>query len=243
MPDSAVLLGALKRELKVAGLTYRDVARRVEISEATVKRMFNGGAVTLDRLDQLCELVGTNVVELARQAGAGARELTELSEEQEREIVSDPKLLVVAFLLIHGWSADDIAREYALTQAELIRALARLDKLRLIELLPKNAVRLLISPRFAWRKDGPINRFILGDLLQEFMRSRFAQADEHLSFHSGMLTRSSMLKLMQKLEELTIWFNELNESDRHVPHAKRIGFTMLVATRPWRSNLFERIKK
>lgn len=44
------LIDVLKRELKARGLTYLDVAKRLDLSEASVKRMFSTRDFMLSRL-------------------------------------------------------------------------------------------------------------------------------------------------------------------------------------------------
>lgn len=243
MDQTRTLVLALKRVLKSAGLTYRDVAQGLAISEPTVKRMLSRGPLTLARLEQICALAKVEIADLVRMVEGGARQLTELTEAQEEEIVSDPRLLVVAFLVVNGWRAEDIRAEYAFSKADVVRYLARLDRLKLIELLPGNRVRLLVSPRFAWRRNGPIERFFMTHMLQDFLRSPFDRADESFVFLSGMLARSSTLAMLKRLDEVTLQFNELNDADRHTPHARRTGYTIMLAMRPWRSDVFERLRK
>ncbi|MCY7313627.1 MAG: helix-turn-helix transcriptional regulator, partial [Pseudoxanthomonas sp.] len=57
MALSLELIDALKRTLRAQGITYRDLALRLKLSEASVKRMFSQRAMTLQRLEQVCEVL------------------------------------------------------------------------------------------------------------------------------------------------------------------------------------------
>ena len=46
-----------------------------------------------------------------------------------------------------------------------------LDRLKFIELLPGNRIRLLVSRAFAWIPDGPIQRLFKSQLSQDFLKS------------------------------------------------------------------------
>ena len=48
------LISTLKRVLKTRGVTYADLAERIALSEASVKRLFSQGTFTLERLEQVC---------------------------------------------------------------------------------------------------------------------------------------------------------------------------------------------
>lgn len=96
MPEASQLIATIKRQLKSQGMTYRDVARALKLSEPSVKRLFASERFTIDRLVQVSNLLGYTLAELSNEAQAAQPRLSTLTEKQEREVVSDPKLLVVA---------------------------------------------------------------------------------------------------------------------------------------------------
>jgi transcriptional regulator with XRE-family HTH domain len=49
--ETAQIIDVLKRTLKTRGLTYRDVAKRVGLSEGSIKRVFAAETFTLQRLE------------------------------------------------------------------------------------------------------------------------------------------------------------------------------------------------
>ena len=88
MAQSSELVKALKAQLKVCGVKYADVADKLDLSEASVKRLFSEESFTLKRLDQVCELLEIDIsdlLEIARQSS----QIRSLTREQEQEIVSD----------------------------------------------------------------------------------------------------------------------------------------------------------
>lgn len=58
MKLSETLVKALKRELRMRGITYRVLATRIGLSEASVKRMFSQRSIDIRRLDAILEAVG-----------------------------------------------------------------------------------------------------------------------------------------------------------------------------------------
>jgi len=52
------LINALKQTLRAQKVTYADVARRLHLSVASVKRIFHRGDLSLSRLEAICDLVG-----------------------------------------------------------------------------------------------------------------------------------------------------------------------------------------
>jgi len=239
MAQQAALIETLKRVLKQRGLTYRLLAVELGISEASVKRLFSNKSFSLDRLEQICDIARTNLVDLVKQMDSETRSLDELSESQEQQLTSDPGLLLVAFLIINGHSYEEIDMYYTFETYELIKYLTTLDKIKLIELLPSNRFHLLISPHFSWRKNGPIQQFFTDHMQQDFLTSRFKGEDESLVFLSGGLSPASRSVLLKKIEDLCREFNQFNHEDMHRPMRQRRLTSMIVALRPWVPQAFE----
>lgn len=73
MTETAQLIHTLKRLLKAHGMTYRDVARALDVSETSVKRLFASGRFTLERVVEIAQLLGYTLAELVQEASASAR--------------------------------------------------------------------------------------------------------------------------------------------------------------------------
>ena len=54
MAQSVALMDALKRELRARRITYARVAQHLDLSEATVKRLFAQNELSLQRIDATC---------------------------------------------------------------------------------------------------------------------------------------------------------------------------------------------
>ncbi len=243
MSELDQLLSTLKRQLKARGMTYRDLAGQLDLSEASVKRLFASGSFTLERLLQIAHLLGFTLAELSQEAAASGQRLHTLSEAQERELVSDDQLLLVAVCVLNQWSLADILSVYRLSEAEAIRCLARLDRLRLIELLPGNRVRLNVARDFDWRPDGPIQRFFRRQGLGEFLASDFAGADQTLGFAHGMLTEAALAQLQGEVRRLRQRFAELHAESLAAPLGKRRGCGLLLALREWELGAFTALRR
>ena len=102
MSQSGQLIDTLKRELRRQRITYRQVARALELSEPSVKRLFAGRFCTLDRLEKICQLLGLGFNDLVQLMEKDVELTSQLTLEQERELISDNKLLLVAYCLVNG---------------------------------------------------------------------------------------------------------------------------------------------
>jgi AraC-like DNA-binding protein len=243
MSEVTQLVAALKRQLKHQGKTYRDVAASIGMSEPTVKRQFAEENFSLDRMIEICNLLGFTLAELAQDAAVSATRLHTLTNAQEKELVSDPKLLLVAVCALNQWSVADILSVYRLGEAECVQKLLRLDRLHLITLLPGNRIRLNVARDFDWLAEGPIRRYFREQGMPDFLDSAFARPEESLAFSHGMLTEAAIAKMQAELRQLRLKFAELHAESLAAPLSKRRGSGLLLAMREWEPVEFTRLRR
>lgn len=243
MTEADQLVATLKKQLKSQGMTYRDVARALKLSEPSVKRLFASGRFTVDRLVQVSNLLGYTLAELSKEALAGQMRLSTLTEKQEREVVSNPKLLMVAVCAINHWTMDEMIEIYKLNEPECIKYLLQLDKLRIIDLLPGNRIRLNIARDFDWLPSGPIRQYFKSKGLNDFVKSDFANEGETMTFVHGMFTDQALAQILEELRKLRQKFAELHEESLAAPLSKRRGLGLLLAMRGWEPEDFKKLRR
>ena len=240
---TATLVDLLKRHLKANGITYAQVAARLALSEASVKRMFSRHDFTLRRMEEVCHIAGIEIADLARELTAEPTGVTHLSVEQEQEIVSDPKLLLVALCAVGNWTLEQIVDTYEIPRVECIGYLARLDKHRIIDLMPENRIRPLIHRTFSWLPDGPIKRYFRSRVEAEYLSSTFHRSDEAFLFVNGMLSAKSTTELIARMRKLASEFAEMHRDDLRLPKSQRHGTSALLAIRPWEPRAFRALRR
>jgi transcriptional regulator with XRE-family HTH domain len=234
MSSTRDLVEALKRELKLAGLTYLDAARHLGMAESSVKRMFaSNGDLPLSRIDELLTLLKMDFADLARRVADAQPARQTLSEEQERTVVADPKLLLLASCCLSQWSFEQIRATYRFDEAEAIRLLAQLDRLGVIELRPLNRYRLLVAKTFRWLPDGPVMRFFREHVAQDYFEGDFAGESERLLLVHGQLGEAQVAAFNERLERVAADFAQQHLADQRLPAAQRQPYTLLIAMRSW----------
>ena len=88
MDETYQLVDALKRCVKSRGLTYRALASRIKLSEASVKRIFAQRSFTVRRLEQVCQAMDMSVTELIRMIDRSASAVTLLSLAADTDCAS-----------------------------------------------------------------------------------------------------------------------------------------------------------
>jgi len=235
--ERALIVTELKRALRERGLTYAAVAGALEVSVATVKRLFSGGDFSLARIEQILELVGLGLRDILERAEEHAAPTNQLTLTQEREIVADPTLFFVTWLVLGRMPFEEITRLYRLTEREVLACFIRLDRLKVLELQPGNRVRLLVSRRFSWRPGGPVQRYLHQKLLREFLASSFAGPHDEFFFHGAMVSAEVHAQLKRVLQNAARECMEIIERERSAPQ-DRAGAALVLALRPWRYSGF-----
>jgi len=243
MAQTRELIKTLKIALKAQGKTYADVAAALGLTEASVKRLFSRQSFSLNRLDQVCHLLEIEISDLVQLMSEQQQHLQQLTVEQEKEITSNVSLTLVAVCVLNRWTMEDILAYFRISGNECIRHLAKLDRLKLIELLPNNRIRLLVAPNFSWRENGPIQFFFQKKIGQEFFNTRFSREDECLIVLNGMLSSQSNAEFQRKLKRLAREFDVLNNDDAALELEHRQGVTLVLAMRGWQYGMFRPLVK
>ena len=233
MTTSARIIDTLKRELKVRGFTYKALAAKLDLSESAIKHMFSTGNFSLRRLDEVCAVLELDIGDLVDISESHDQKIEQLSEEQELEIMSDMRLLLVAYCLLNYWTFDEIISRYEITPEQGLRYLRQLDRMKFIELQPGDRVRLLLANNFSWRKNGAIERFFRSRVQKEFFSHDFQDDGSIRIVKNGMLTRKSVLRLIEKLKATGDLFDDTTWEERKLSATDRNGTTMVLAIRHW----------
>ncbi len=213
--QAVLLIGVLKRLFRARGLRYRDVAAAVGVSEITVKRWMTGASLTIVQAERLCDVVGISFIELSEMAAKDydARQRT-LTMQQEEGLSQDGMLTLVFSLLLMGWTATELKRECEIDEATLVAYLTRLDRLRLIDLLPGNFVRLLVKRDLEWRRDGPVRNLFHTNVKQYFLELDFKDRDTIWGSDLLRISSRSVPRIERMFKEFDLSLRALAEADR-----------------------------
>lgn len=233
---------ALKAHLRARGMTYKDIAHALSLSEPTIKRIFSDRDCTLKRIDQICAVLGVDLQEISRGASTQARLINQLTREQEQEIVGDIPLFVVAVCTMQSLRLEDIVTTYRLSEAQCIRLLIRLDRIGLIELLPSNRYRPLIAKSFKWLPDGPIMRWTKARA-EDYFDHLFTGPGEMLRVINVRLSHASRVALLTRLEQVALEYAEQHNTDAWLPMEQRQPLSLCLAVRPWEPEAFSALRR
>jgi DNA-binding Xre family transcriptional regulator len=243
MSQTRPLIDTLKLELRKQRITYKQVSEALDLSETSVKRLFSEEAFSIKRFDKVCELLHLDISDLVHLMEKNIDLTIQLTPDQEAELVSDVKLLLVALLLMNKLQFTEILAIYDISETEGVQLLARLDRMKIIELQPGNRVKLMISQNFKWIPDGPIQQYFENRVQLEFLDSSFTKPGEFRIFVSGMISRTANAEIIKKIEHLAQEMNDMNIESETLPLDQRFGTSLMMAIRPWEIQVFEELRR
>ncbi len=243
MSTSADLVIAIKKELKAAQMTYADLALELDMAESSVKRMLAKGDMPLSRIDAICRALKLDFAELARRVADAQPLLAQLTEQQEKAVVADKKLLLAAICVLSQWTLEQMTSRYRLTEAECIRYLAQLDRIGIIELKPLNRYRLKLAKTFRWRPHGAVMNYFRENALLDYFAGGFDGEGEGLLLVHGSISRSLAPSFLERMQRVAQDFAQQHQADQKLAEKDREGYTLLLAMRSWEFEAFEALRR
>lgn len=243
MSTTQALVDQVKTELKLAGITYAQLAAHIGMAESSVKRMLAKGDMPLTRVDEICRVLKLDFADLARKVAEAQPLRTELTLEQERAVVADRKLLLLAICCLSQWTFEQVVATYRVSDAEAVKYLAQLDRLGIIELRPMNRYRLRVAKTFRWRPHGPVMQYFREEVVNDYYAGGFDGEGEMLTLVHGQIGRSLATMFNERLQRVAQDFAQQHLADQKLPPEQKRPYTLVVAMRSWLFGAFRDLKR
>lgn len=235
-------LVALKRSLKNKGILYRDLAKALELSESSVKRILSSKSLSLERLEEICRVADLSFAEIVKDANfEESDQPVLLTDEQESALAENARLLHYFMMLQEGKTVQQIEKEYMIPLPESKKYLFQLDKLQLIELHPRDRVKMKKQGALRFRRDGPVGKALFAQTKQRYLNYDFRNED-YIRFTMVKISTSTVARYKAKLERLLA--DILEESKYEIEHGVPVVDSgILMAIRPWKYSYMDAIEK
>jgi DNA-binding Xre family transcriptional regulator len=237
------LIDQVKTELKLAGITYAQLAAHIGMAESSVKRMLAKGDMPLTRIDEICRVLKLDFADLARKVAEAQPLRTELTLEQERAVVADRKLLLLAICCLSQWTFEQVVATYRVSDAEAVKYLAQLDRLGIIELRPMNRYRLRVAKTFRWRPHGPVMQYFRQHVVSDYYSGGFDGEGEMLMLVHGQIGRSLAAAFNERLQRVAQDFAQQHLADQKLAADQKRPFTLLIGMRSWLFEAFRDLRR
>jgi transcriptional regulator with XRE-family HTH domain len=211
----------IKDELKRQVITQEEFAKIMKTSVPTIKRWLKGEGVLLRDWIKMLDCLGLSFAEAIMAIEASSTKVFTYTIEQERLLSTEDGLLAFFDHLLKGKTPAQIARQFSLTQESVIFYLSKLDKVSLVEWLPKNKVKLLVNGEPHWIKMGPLSRKFRKQIIQSHIENYIDDRD-HLKVNIYSLSEESLLKLFSIMGEYSDKIRSLEIKDAQKQETKKL---------------------
>lgn len=243
MSTTQDLVNALKSELKASGVTYADLAKHLQMSESSIKRVFSKADMPLSRIDDVLRVLKMDFAELARKVADAQPLRAELTLEQERAVVADKKLLLMAICCLSQWTFEQMMATYTFSEPQCVAYLVALDRLGVIELRPLNRYRLKVTKGFRWRPNGPVMQFFRKHVVDDYYSGGFDGDGELLMLVHGQVSPSQAANFVERLQRVGQDFAQQHLADQKLQATQKRPYTLVVGMRSWFFAAFKDLKR
>ncbi len=233
MNQTTRMLDTLKKCLKVKGVTYRQLAGEMNLSEASIKRLFSEQSFSLKRIEQICTFLDLSFYDLAKLSEKNKKIPSILTVAQEIALADNSKLLLFFYLLLNGRDPESIVKDYKISLKESQKFLLELDRFKLINLYPDNRVVFLTQKNIEWRKNGPIRARHEKRIRKEFSSAAVDLPDYCFHFETGKLSEKSRAVILRKIDRLFKEYIELTDIDKALPLEQSTPTGLMITFREW----------
>lgn len=227
------LLRALKADLKRQGIRQTDIADRLDVGVATVRRWLSGQGLTMDRFEELCGLANVTFAELADESESATLDRqTRFTPSQERELARDQLLSFLFFSLLHGWAPEASRQDLQITSERLSQLLNRLVRLGLIDISATGRVRLRTVPTVIWRRGGPLARHFHERVRHLVLDADYGSPDLFYLSDVAKLSLGAQQRIRELMERLRRDVHEIAATDRRALEPDRSWQALFLLLRP-----------
>jgi len=138
-----ILMKAFKRTLRMRGLSYRDLAKLIGLSESGVKKIFTGDDCSFFRLTQIAQALDLRISDVLTSVDQSEFRSAHFTEAQQGYFLRHRDAFNFYFkLVILRENLPDIQEELKLTRAATFKYLRKFDELDMIRLMPGDKIKL-----------------------------------------------------------------------------------------------------
>ncbi len=201
------------------------------MGEATVKRWLAGKGLTIDRLEAMARLCGLVLGDLAREAEDAPGELApEMTLAQEKALSSNIFLSFLFMTILNGVQPQETANDFAVPARSMEAALARLERLALIDRLRSGRVRPLVDRTMVFRK-LPLRSLFEKHMKRVFFELDYGAPETVYTSEVVKLSRNGAAQLAELMEQFRAQVQSLADRDAQNAALGRQWFGILAVMR------------
>lgn len=232
MSEKTKILAAIKLRMRRDGMTYASLAKKLSVSEVTVKRYFSEQRLSLDSLDEICSVLNVTLDELMAELKASLQVQKEkFTQEQELALAKDEFLFILFYVVARKLSYQEILKRLSHHKpSKIIRGLRALEALQLVDFETEEKLRALVSSNAEILPHGPLWNRYSSVAINEFFASAFTGKNEFFDLSIGFVSKSGHGRVRQIIEKAQSEIHALLRLENSSSSARREGEFLWIAS-------------
>lgn len=246
MSQKAKIIKGLKICLKARGMTYAILAKKINVSEVTLKRYLSEERMSLDVLDAICSALKIELEDILTYSDESIKPEVTLSSDQEEFLCESHDHFTTFLKIARGYTFDQLS-EHKTNEEKLVlmRVIRGLEQAALVEYPSEAELRALYSADAVLNPGGQIWKKYLNYGVEEFFKSSFIGDNEYFRLTTGYLPASKYEEMKSKFAALQDEMNELMSQNRKRKKERSLHkfYWVLAALRPMEKDFLEALAK
>lgn len=227
-----MIFDSFKKSLKQKNMTYVDLAKKLNLSESGVKKIFIANDCSYSRLNEISEALDVSLIDVLSSSMENETSEVYFTLEQEKYFLKHPAFFCFFWKLVQEReSVDSIKKEFGFTEKEVFLFLKKLDDFGIIELHANEVLKIPKVEKVIWRGDGPLMKWMKTEwpkkIIQDVLLKDKQDPLEHYSLRYYKLTKKSQEDLVLAINNLNHEFAE--RSLREMKSGKKVGLVRMVS--------------
>ncbi len=238
--DYQICLSALRDVLKAKDITYAHLAKKIGVSEVTIKRWLTGHGISVKNIFEICSVIGVSFFDVVAHAQHDEEVDYVLNLEQEKSFAKAPGLFGFLKQLHSGEKPTTLAKVWNLNSKELFKILRKLEQLDVLEIFEDNKVRLKTRGNIRYSHQGPLAKAILRPQISQFLDHVDATLkNKDVCYHSVEveLSENHIKEFVKEIHELGSKYRAKALRDKNLMASKKLkSVRWLFAFAPYQTN-------
>ena len=209
------IIKVIKTELKKNKITYNQVAARLGMTEAGVKKLFNKDDISLKKIESICSLMNVSVLEILKASENEDVDAVKFNDKQVQYFLGHPHFFHFFMKLAYEQKSPvEIQNEFKLTAKSLSLYLKKLEELGLIKRHPKDHNQIVGGIPLALITKGTELENFKFDITQKLLNQLKQNSDQQLKGAGLYLSPEQKDSFVAKTEATILEFSALSRANR-----------------------------
>ena len=213
--NTSKVITVVKLELKKNKITYKQVAARLKITEAGVKKLFNKDDIGLKKLEVICDVLNMSLLEILKIAENENVDAVKFNELQVNYFLTKPHFFHFFMKLAYEQKSPRVIQdEFKLSAKSLMLYLKKLEELDLIKCHPNDHTQIMGGIPLALNTKGTELEKFKYDIALGLLKEMKTNMDSKLNGACFYLSHEQQVEFLEKLQAVVLDYSALSRAHR-----------------------------